>query len=78
MARIELRDCTIRFKDGLAGTGKLTTSPPSADATSMAIDTVVLNTADTDQIPVGAAFYCGCRKLPHKYTSLRHGLRLPA
>ena len=28
MARIELRDCTIRFKDGLAGTAALT-SPPA-------------------------------------------------
>ena len=34
MARIELRDCTIRFKDGLAGTAALTASPPSADATT--------------------------------------------
>jgi len=56
MARIELRDCTIRFKDGLAGTAALTDSPPSADATTMAIDTIVLNTADTDLIPVGARF----------------------
>ena len=56
MARIELRDCTIRFKDGLAGTGKLTSSPPSSGATTMPIDTVVLNTVDTDQIPIGARF----------------------
>ena len=68
MARIELRDCTIRFKDGLAGTGKLTSSPPSQDATSMAIDTVVLNTLDTDQIPVGAVLPWR-RKPAHRHTS---------
>jgi len=35
------------------GTHKL---PPAEDATSMAIDTIVLNTTDTDLIPVGARF----------------------
>ena len=56
MARIELRDCIIRLKDGLSGTAALTSSPPAEDATSMAIDTIVLNTTDTDLIPVGARF----------------------
>ena len=70
MARIELRDCTIRFKDGLAGTGKLTSSPPSQDATSMAIDTVVLNTLDTDQIPVGARFTVAQETSPQTHVVL--------
>jgi hypothetical protein len=56
MARIELRDCTIRFKDGLSGTGALTDSPPVSTDTDLDIDTLVLNTADTDLVPVGARF----------------------
>lgn len=58
MARIELRDATIRIKDGLSGTGAINepmTVPVTTD-TSFDIDTVVLNTADTDQVPVGARF----------------------
>lgn len=56
MARIELRDCTIRFKDGLSGTALMTASPPAQTDTDMDIDTVVLNTAVTDKVPVGARF----------------------
>jgi len=56
MARIELRDCIVRFKDGLSGTGALTSSPPVATDVDLDIDTIVLNTADTDLIPVGARF----------------------
>ena len=56
MARIELRDCTIRFRDGLSGTAALTAAPPVATDVTMPIDTVVLNTADADLVPVGARF----------------------
>lgn len=58
MARIELRDATIRIKDGLSGSGAINepTTAPVATDTSFDIDTVVLNTTDTDQVPVGARF----------------------
>jgi hypothetical protein len=56
MARIELRDCIIRFKDGLSGTAELTVAPPVATDLEMDIDTIVLNTADADLVPVGARF----------------------
>jgi hypothetical protein len=58
MARIELRDATIRIKDGLSGTGLInepTTAPAETD-TQFDIDTVVLNSTVTDQVPVGARF----------------------
>jgi len=54
MARIELRDCIIRFKDGLSGTA-IGTTPTENDLT-LALTSVVLNTADTDLVPVGARF----------------------
>lgn len=57
MARIELRHCTVRIKDGLSGTAAVNNSGGyTAGATTMAINTVVLNSADTDQVPVGARF----------------------
>jgi hypothetical protein len=56
MARIELRDADVIFQDGLSGTGALTSSPPVATDTDLDIDTVVLNTADTDLVPIGARF----------------------
>jgi hypothetical protein len=58
MARIELRHCDIVIKDGLAGTAKVNqpmTAPMSGD-TTVTIDTVVLNTDNTQQVPVGARF----------------------
>lgn len=55
MARIELRDCTIRFKDGLSGTCKLNGAGAPSD-TDLDIETIVLNTEDTDLVPVGARF----------------------
>jgi len=53
MARIEMRDVTIYFHDGLAGTGNLSANATVNDAT-INVNTVVLNTDDTDLIPVGA------------------------
>lgn len=57
MARIELRHCVVRLKDGLGGTAKIDGSPtpPAADATSMKVKDLALNNAAT-KIPVGARF----------------------
>jgi hypothetical protein len=57
MARIELRDATIRIKDGLSGTAAINDmTPPVATDVTMTIDTVVLNTAVDDMVPIGARF----------------------
>ncbi len=58
MARIELRDCDVIVQDGLSGTGAVNepVTPPAATDTDFDIDTLVLNTADTDKVPVGARF----------------------
>lgn len=56
MARIELRDTTIKLKDGLSGTATITEATPGATDTDANINTVVLNTDDTDLVPVGARF----------------------
>lgn len=58
MARIELKNCVIKMKDGLSGTGAINepTTAPVATDTEMDIDTVSLNTSVTDQVPVGARF----------------------
>jgi len=53
MARIELRDVTIYIQDGLSGTGNLTANGANTD-TTLNINNVVLNTTDTDLVPVGA------------------------
>ena len=58
MARIELRYCTIRIKDGLAGTALCNqpVTPPVITDTSLTINTVSLNTDVTTKVPVGARF----------------------
>jgi hypothetical protein len=57
MARIELRHCTVRIKDGLAGTAAINDmTPPTMGDTSITIDSVDLNTDVTDKVPVGARF----------------------
>lgn len=56
MARIELREATIRIKDGLSGTGAVNEMTPASAATDLDVDTLVLNTTDTDLVPVGARF----------------------
>lgn len=57
MARIELKNTPIYIRDGLSGTGAVNNvGGYSGGATDMDIDTVVLNTTDTDQVPVGARF----------------------
>lgn len=55
MARIELRDATIRLKDGLSGSAE-TDAVLTAEDTSIAIDEVSLNTDVTDLVPIGARF----------------------
>lgn len=58
MARKELRHCTIEVQDGLAGTAAINQpmTAPMANDTSLAIDTVALNTIVANQVPVGARF----------------------
>jgi len=57
MARIELRHCDIVLKDGLAGTALINQmSGAMSGDTSLTIDTVALNTDNTQQVPVGARF----------------------
>ena len=57
MARIELRNATIRFKDGLSGTAVINNaSAPIPTDTVLTITTVALNTDDTDLVPIGARF----------------------
>ena len=56
MARIELRDATIYIQDGLAGSATIAEATPGATDTDVEINTVVLNSTDTDLVPVGARF----------------------
>lgn len=56
MARIELRNATIKIKDGLAGAAAVNDMSIMAGDSGMSVDAVVLNTDVTDQIPVGARF----------------------
>jgi len=57
MARIELRHCDVILQDGLSGVAKIDdVTPPVETDTSTTINEVVLNTADTDKVPVGARF----------------------
>lgn len=57
MARVELRDVTVYLRDGLTGTAAINEAGNlAAAATDTDIDTIVLNTTDTDLIPVGARF----------------------
>lgn len=56
MARIELRDATILIKDGLSGSGIIEEATPGATDTDADVNTLVLNSTDTDLVPVGARF----------------------
>lgn len=69
MARIELRDCDVILQDGLSGTAKINdATPPVATDTSMTIDTIVLNTTDTDLVPIGARFKVAGETTPVYHT----------
>jgi hypothetical protein len=58
MARIELRDCIVRVKDGLSGSAAVNqaATPPAEGDTSLTIDNVQLNTRVATQVPKGARF----------------------
>ena len=56
MARIELRDATIYLQDGLSGTAAVNEAALAGTETDIDIDTIVLNSTDTDLVPVGARF----------------------
>lgn len=60
MARLELKNCVIKMRDGLSGTGAINegvTAPIATDA-EFDIDTLVLNAGGlgTDVVPIGAKF----------------------
>jgi hypothetical protein len=56
MARIELRDCTVRFKDGgLVGVAAAN-EVPAESAVDLDIDGVVMVAATTDEVPIGSHF----------------------
>jgi len=69
MARIELRDCTIRLKDGLSGSAVINEALPGANGTDVDITTVVLNTDVTDLVPVGARFTVANSAVIHVVTA---------
>jgi len=56
MARIELRNVTVYIQDGLSGTATLSANGTLND-TTLDIDNIVLNTEDTDLVPIGARLY---------------------
>jgi len=57
MARIQLRDTTIYIQDGLAGTAAVDdVAGVIITDTDVEIDTIVLNTDETDLVPVNARF----------------------
>jgi len=56
MARIELRDATIRIKDGFGGTAKVDESSPGGGDTTLEIDTLASLPNATTRVPVGARF----------------------
>lgn len=57
MARIQLRNTTMYLQDGLSGTGALNdVGGLTGGETTFNVDTLVLNTDDTDLVPVGARF----------------------
>jgi len=57
MARIELRDCDVIFRDGFAGTAAINDAPVNLD-TVVEIDNVADLTNYSSIIPVGARFSC--------------------
>lgn len=56
MARIDLKNVTVKFKDGLSGTGAVNDMAISAGDTTLGVDTLALNTTLTQKIPIGARF----------------------
>lgn len=56
MARIELRDCTVRIKDGFGGAALVDDSAIAGAATTLEIDTITGTPASRTTIPIGARF----------------------
>jgi hypothetical protein len=58
MARIELKYCTIRMKDGLQGSALVNqpTTPPAIGDTTLTLDSIALNSLTPEKVPVGATF----------------------
>lgn len=56
MARIELKHCTIRFKDGFGGTAKIDDTSISALDTALEIDTLAGFPHSMTMVPVGVRF----------------------
>ncbi len=59
MARIELRDCTIRIKDGLSGNAIIATVNATGNETTVNVagnTSPMLNTEDPRLVPIGARF----------------------
>jgi len=68
-ARIELRDCTIRIKDGLSGTAAVNDMAGlSMGATDADIDTVSTNMETNTVVPVGARFTVAGETVPTVHT----------
>ena len=75
MARIELRDATIYIQDGLSGSATIAEATPGATDTAVDVNTVVLNTTDTDFVPVGARFTVNTANNTTTYTvTARYGV----
>jgi hypothetical protein len=69
MALIQLRDATIRIKDGLSGTAVINETTPGATDTNVDIDAVSVNRPDNGvKVPVGARFTVDTAGNVTKYT----------
>jgi hypothetical protein len=68
MARIELRDTTIKFKDGFGGSALVNDTTFSGGDTTIEIDTVANLTNNTTKVPVGARFSIAGVATPDKFT----------
>lgn len=68
MARIELRDALIYIQDGLSGNAVINEATPGANDTDVDISSPVLNTDDTDLVPVGARFTVSTANNETEYT----------
>ena len=68
MARIELRDTTIRVKDGLSGTALINKATPLSGDTDVDIDAVSTNRPNPEKVPVGARLNVSTAGNTTKYT----------
>jgi hypothetical protein len=76
MARIELRDSTIRIKDGLSGTGIVNEATPGATDTAVGVDGLATNRPNATKVPVGARFTVDTAGNVTKYTVTARTLSL--